>query len=94
MPGPSDYAELEELLNAPVTPDIGMTDDEVEATEFRYSVRGPDDYVVSRPLDYFRGPQLAERWARMKWGDRYKGRLQEAEQWGHYVFVIRRPEAD
>lgn len=75
---------------APEYPDVGMSDDEVERTEFRYSIRGPNDYVVSRATDEFRGPAHAERWARLRFGERYRGRVQEAEEFGRYAFVVKK----
>ena len=56
--------ELPEV--APDVPHCGMDDDEVERTEFQYSTRGPNDYIVSRPTDLFGGPEHAERWASLR----------------------------
>lgn len=71
-------------------PDHTMTDEEVESLEFRYSIRGPNDYVVSRPVDTFRDAAHADRWARLRFGDRYRGRNQEAEEFGRYCFIVKK----
>lgn len=79
----------------PRAPDIGMDDEDVEHTEFEYSVRAPDDYVVSGPLGDGKGPghrfnsvQAALIWlTRRIGGKRIKQRITEAEDYGRWAFL-------
>jgi hypothetical protein len=68
------------------TPEYHLSDDEVEALEIEYSIRAPEDWVISGPLGAHGGgpgrrfinAQEAERWVREKYGDRVKYRIMEA----------------
>lgn len=93
--------EDEELETVPAlrTPTIEMSEDEVEQTEFSYTDRSPDDWVLSGPVTELlgRGPgrrfesvKEAWRWAKEKYGPRLRGRIREAEEFGgRWAFVIR-----
>lgn len=82
-------------------PSCWMEDTDVEDTEFEYSTRHPDDWVISGPLGvYGKGPgrcfaiwSHAERWARGFYGARYKGKILEAATDGgnRWAFLIRGP---
>lgn len=81
-------------------PDAGMDDSEVEATEFYYSDRAPEDWVISGPLGmagHGRGRHFstwadAEHWARPFYGKRYKGRLpDEPNSGGRWAFLVKGP---
>ncbi len=93
-----------EPVTAPVLitrpPDIGMDDSEVEQTEFFYSDRAPEDWVISGPLGesghgrgrYFPTWRDAEQWARGFYKVRFKGRLpDEPNSGGRYAFLIKGP---
>lgn len=85
-----------------VIPHCGMEDDEVAALDVPYTSRASTDWVVSGPLvegwcrgRYFESWEDAERWARVKYGNKYRGRVQEAGQYGHrWAFVIKRLEVN
>ncbi len=81
----------------PDSPDCEMTDADVEAAQFKYSDRAPNDYVVSGPIGdtngrgrWFETHYRALRYYRMKFGDRFRGVVPEAEQYGKYAFLIRK----
>lgn len=75
---------------APVTPDCGMDDSDVENTVFEYSTRHPLDWVISGPRgELGSGPgrrfatvKLALAWATGKYGARLKWRIREASNNG------------
>ena len=91
-------ANEDELELSRDVPDIGMEDDEVEFTEFVYSTRHPDDWVISGPLNgggpgrKFDSWRAAADWARGFYGNKYKGPAfppdDGALRWG---FLIRGP---
>ena len=81
-------------------PNAGMADGEVEETEFFYSDRAPEDWVISGPLGaggHGRGRPFftwleAESWARCFYGGRYKGRLpDEPNSGGRWAFLVKGP---
>lgn len=76
------------------TPDVSMSDDEVEALDVDYSIRGPNDWVISGVLDksagagrFFSTWSAAEAWARLKYGRRFKCRWEAPD--GRWAFLIR-----
>lgn len=84
----------------PSIPSILMDDEAVERTEFSYSDRAPEDWVISGPLgDSGKGKGRpfdtwadAEAWAREFYGYRFKGRKpDEPGSLGRWAFVIRGP---
>lgn len=85
----------------PAFPDITMGDGAVESTEFTYSDRAADDWVVGGPLgegmETARGRWFdtwadAEAWARAKYGARLKGRKPDEPGSGRrWAFIIRGP---
>lgn len=79
-------------------PEYWMEEAELEALEFEYPDRHPDDWVISGTLGDAAGPGrrfpswgAAERWARQFYGARYKGRIQESEEGFRWAFLIRGP---
>lgn len=92
------------VVEALSTPTIEMTDEEVEAAEFTYSHRAPGDWVISGPVTELQGHgpgprfktvRAAWEWAQEKYGDRLKGRIREAEEFGgRYAFLIRGANGD
>jgi hypothetical protein len=82
-----------------LTPHMGMADDEVETTEFFYSDRAPEDWVVSGPLGEnghgngrsFATIGEAEKWARGFYGWRFKGRLPDEGFGGRWAMLVRGP---
>lgn len=80
------------------TPTYALDDDEVEATDWDYPDRAEGDWVVSGPLGsegygrpgrWFASWKAAERWAREKYGDRFKRRIPETSQYGaRWGFLI------
>lgn len=78
-----------------------MEDDDVERSEFEYSTRAPEDWVISGPLGressgfgrYFDTWEAAEEWARGFYDKRLKGRVPEAQRDGHnrWAFLIKGP---
>lgn len=91
----------EEVTGDLAVPEYWMEDADVEQSTFTYSVRHPDDWVVSGPLGNagagpgrrFANWKQAERWAREYYGERFKGRIAEAAVEGHnrWAFLIRGP---
>jgi hypothetical protein len=88
-----------EIAEHPV-PEYWMDEAELETLEFAYSDRHPNDWVISGPLGHATGPGrrfrswgAAERWAREFYGDRFKGRVQEAytPEGTRWAFLIRGP---
>lgn len=85
MPSPSDLDD-EDIEYLPSTPEVGMSDDEVENLEIEYSIRAPGDWVISGPLGaHGGGPgrrfatvKQAEAWVREKYQQRVKYRIPEA----------------
>jgi hypothetical protein len=85
----------------PAFPTIEMDEAAVEATEFGYSIQGPDDWVIGGPLGegmeevrgrWFETWPEAEAWAREKYGPRLKGRKPEEPGSGRrWAFIIRGP---
>lgn len=96
-PPEDERDELPELT--PPGPDITMSDDEVEETEFDYSDRHPNDWVLSGPLgSHGGGPgrrfpswSWAEQYAKGLHGDRVLRRIPEAALFGgnRWAFLIR-----
>lgn len=97
--------ELELInINEADVPDIGMEDDDVERTEFAYSIRGPEDWVASGPLGpagrgngrHFETLEAAEAWAKSFYGARLKGRIPEAQREGanRWAFLIKGPRGE
>jgi hypothetical protein len=82
-----------------ITPDCMMADEDLETTEVSYSDRGVGDYVISGPLGdtvgrgkRFETALQAHRWAVQKYGNRFKGAIDEAEAFGErYAFLIKAP---
>lgn len=81
-------------------PEYWMDETELETVEFVYSDRHPDDWVISGPLGRAKGPGRrflswghAERWARHFYGERFKGRVQEAftPEGTRWAFLIKGP---
>ncbi len=77
-------------------PEYWMEAEDVEDTDFDYSDRGPDDWIVSGPLvngsrgRVFPNWAAAERWAREKYGVRFLGPVQElramdAPRWAFHI---------
>lgn len=99
LPRPSDLPDDESLEQSEhSTPEYWMGDAEVEDLAFEYPDRAPEDWVISGPLGNARGPGrsfrswgAAERWAREFYGDRLKGRIQEAQEGTRWAFLIRGP---
>lgn len=81
---PSDEEETEPLPLT--TPEYHLSDEEVEEMPVEYSVRAPEDWVISGPLGaHGGGPGRrfatvtdAERWVTEKYGERVKYRITEA----------------
>lgn len=73
-----------------------MSDDEVGALPVEYSTRAPTDYVVSGPIRYesngrgrvFASADVAEEWAREKFGARFRSRIVDAERGGRWAMLI------
>lgn len=91
--------ELKPVVYA-VAPTISMDDEAVEFTEFSYSERAKDDWVISGPLGdscYGRGRFFetwadAEKWAREYYGWRFRCRKpDEPGSLGRWAFLIRGP---
>jgi len=87
----------------PPCPTILMEDDEVEHTEFHYSDRAPDDWVISGPLGengHGKGREFdtwdqAEAWAREFYGWKFRGRKpDEPGSHGRWAFVIKGPRGE
>lgn len=85
------------------TPEYWMDDEEVESVAFNYSTRHPDDWVISGPLGRARGPgrrfsswEAAERWAREFYGNRFKGRIAEADvpDGTRWAFLVKGPRGN
>lgn len=92
----------------PGAPSIMMSDDEVAGTTFEYSTRAPTDWVISGPLPTGAGPgrvfswAAAEKWARAKYGKKFKGRIaaaaksrlddSEMQGGGRWAFLIKKIE--
>ena len=78
------------------TPTDDLSDDEVESTEWDYSDRAPGDWVISGPLGHLGGGpgrrfatvKQAERWAREKYGYRFKRPVVEAIPGDRWAFLI------
>lgn len=85
----------------PTAPNCMMDDEDVANTEFAYSDRAPEDWVISGPLGYdsafgkgrhFETWQEATAWAETFYGKRLKGRKpDEPGSTGRWAFVIRGP---
>jgi len=91
---------LGQLFLMPAAPHLGMDADEVENTEFAYSTRAPEDWVISGPLGesgHGRGRPFfswddAETWARHFYGARFRCRKpDEPNSGGRWAFVIKGP---
>lgn len=88
-------ADPVELLAAP---DVDMSDEEVEAAQFRYDDRHPTDFLVSGPVGdegvgrgrWFPTDAAAERWVADKYGNRVRRRAPENEMEGlRWAYLIR-----
>lgn len=91
----------DELADVPAleVPEYHLSDEEVEETEFTYSTRAPEDWVISGPLGSLGGGpgrrfahvKQAEAWARDKYGTRLKGRIPEAtlNNGNRWAFLVR-----
>ncbi len=65
--------------------------DAVEETEWDYSIRGPNDYVVVRPVGFFANGRITpSAWATARFGDRLKSITLEHDV-GFYIFLVRKP---
>lgn len=69
----------------------------VETTDYQYPIRAPGDWVVSGVLGLsgctrpaFDTLEEAESWALQRYGDRLKGRIKEAYEYGgRWAFLIK-----
>jgi hypothetical protein len=66
------------------TPTHDLEEEDVEKMHVEYSVRAPDDWIISGPLGFRGGTgrrfpnwDEAEAWARAFYGSRFKGRVRE-----------------
>lgn len=101
LPKPQDLPDDETLDESEHrTPEYWMDEAELEAVEFSYSDRHPDDWVSSGPLGGAKGPGrrfrdwgAAEAWAREFYGSRFKGKVMEAytPEGTRWAFLIRGP---
>ncbi len=91
---------LTPVIIVPTTPDALMSDEEVEAADFGYSIRAPEDWVISGPLGgdgFGRGRHFmtwpeAEAWGREFYGPRFKGRLQDEPGCaGRWALLVKGP---
>lgn len=97
-------------IEPPDVPTVHMSDDEVANAAFEYSTRHPTDWVISGTLPGGGGPgrafaswSLAEKWAREKYGNKFKARIKEASKsrtddaglvsGGRWAFLIKKLEA-
>ncbi len=92
---PDDEDDFE---TGPRTPEYHHTADEVESMEVDYSIRGPDDWVISGPLAHGGGPgrrfpsiERADAWVRAKYGARVVHRIIEAtlDDRNRWAYLIR-----
>ncbi len=91
---------LAEAAPRPGAPNLGMSDADVESTDFDYTTRSKEDWVSSGPLGEnghgkgrcFSTWVAAEAWAREFYGERYKGRKpEEPNSGGRWAFIIKGP---
>ena len=97
LPERNDWLVDDEETTPARTPSYVLSDDEVEATEWEYPDRAPGDWVISGPLGsegtgrgrWFANWRQAEKWAREKYGFRFKRRVPEAAQYGaSWAFLV------
>lgn len=83
-----EYNELDDEEVEERTPNVHMSDEDVEALPVEYSIRAPGDWVISGPLGaHGHGPgrhfpriRDAEEWVRGKYGDLVRWRIKEASR--------------
>lgn len=81
-----------------------MNDDDVAMLDVPYSTRAKTDWVVSGPVGeegrgtrgrHFWSWESAERWARHKYGNKFRGRIQDAVDCGpRWAFLIAQLEVN
>lgn len=104
-----DEARAVEITGDAILPDCAMDPEDVEGLSVPYSTRAPDDWVSAGTLDplynkkaakkgwrtlrYFPSWEDAEEWARKQFGDRFKGRIVDAQNSGSHwwAFLIKGP---
>lgn len=75
-------------------PEHWMSDEEVEQMEVDYDDRSPGDYVISGGFGKrFWNWDEAEKWAREKYGPRFKRRVGTLDQ-PYWAFLIRAPRTE
>lgn len=94
---PRSELDDEPIIREHPTPQYWMGDDEVAELEFDYDDRAPTDFVISGPLAGTDGPGRsfpdwddAEKWAREKYGSRFKRRMPAPEDSPRWAFLIRK----
>jgi hypothetical protein len=88
----------EEDTGAPRTPEYHMDDEDVAGLDIDYSIRAPEDWVISGPLALGGGPgrrfqniEEAWGWVRERYGSRVRYRIPEATLRGgnRWAFLIK-----
>lgn len=109
---PEELEAVVDLEGDPLLPDCAMDAEDVAVLNVPYSTRAPDDWVSSGTLDptyaekaakhgwrslrYYATWDDAEKWAREFFGERFKGRIQEAVDSGasRWCFLIKGPRGE
>lgn len=89
---------MDDLNPDKLRPGHELDDDEVESTEWSYSDRAPDDFLVSGPVGeegvgrgrWFPDDLEAARWVRERYGPRVRRRAPENEMEGlRWAYLIK-----